>query len=161
MKTKKEFEKLVTESLQSIDSAKYNLENLNEVKHRFVTKYGFNGVFNYARWCEMNFEANLREDYTRKTTFTSDFSIAEWCEANEENAVLDTLKRCLLGWFTDKVYFAELVIALNSKCWEHNARENDGWSAFYADLYYIVKDLYFEWFGDDDEAISYYFDYVD
>ena len=120
-----------------------------------------NAVFAYARWAEMSFEFNLREDYERKTTFTNDLSIAEWCECVEPGATLDTMKRCLLSWYEDKIYFAELIIATNMKSWEHHSRGNIEWSAFYADLYYLVKDLYFDWFAEDQEAIDYYYDYVD
>lgn len=123
-------------------------------------------VFNYAAWCEVNFEKNLREDYKRKTTFTSDISIAEWCVGVEGiNAVADTVYRCVTEWKNSVEYFAELIIAVNMKSWEHHARGNKNWSALYAELYYVVKDLYFEWFNEEHEkyqvAMDYYFDYVD
>lgn len=112
----------------------------------------------FARWVG---KCGVRGAQPRKTTFTSDFSIAEWCECVERGATLDTMKRCLLAWHTDKVYFAELVIATNMKSWEHHSRGNMEWSRLYADLYYFVKDLYFDWFAEDQEAIDYYYDYVD
>ena len=123
-------------------------------------------VFNYAAWCEVNFEKNLREDYTRETTFTSDISIAEWFVGVEGiEAVTDTIYRCVTSWKDSVEYFAELIIAVNMKSWEHHARGNKNWSALYAELYYVVKDLYFEWFDENHEkyqaAMDYYFDYVD
>lgn len=155
--THKEFNQKVKELLANVESRK--LETMIE------TKMNCKNVFNYAAWCERNFERNLREDYKRKTTFTSDLSIAEWCESQESGAVLDTLYRCLKEWHDSIEFFAELVIAMNMKSWEHHARGNDEWSAMYADLYYIVKDLYFEWFDENhpksDDAIKYYMDYVD
>ena len=159
---KSEFKSAVLSGLKNIvANGNYKLEPIKE-KAFFVKNYGgMNAVFAYAAWCEKNFEANLREDYKRKTSFTSDFSIAEWCECVERGATLDTMKRCLLSWHANKVYFAELVIATNKKSWEHLSRGNEEWSRLYADLYYFVKDLYFDWFAEDQEAIDYYYDYVD
>lgn len=158
---KSEFKSAVLSGLKDIVANGYKLEPIKE-KAFFVKNYvGMNAVFAYARWTEMNFEANLREDYERKTTFTSDFSIAEWCECVERGATLDTMKRCLLSWHTDKVYFAELVLALNMKSWEHHSRGNMEWSRLYSDLYNLAKNLYFMWFEEEQEAIDYYYDYVD
>lgn len=154
---KSEFKKEVLDSLKFINKmGEYKLEPIKE-KKTFVEKYGTTNraVFAYARWAEINFEANLREDYERKTTFTSDFSIAEWRECVERGATLDTMKRCLLSWHTNKVYFAELVIALNMKSWEHHSRGNMEWSRLYSDLYNLAKNLYFMWFEEDQEAIDY------
>lgn len=155
--TNKEFNKKAKEMLANVEPRKF--ETMRE------DKVACTNVFNYAAWCEVNFERNLREDYKRKTTFTADISIAEWCESQESGAVLDTLYRCLKEWHDNIEYFAELVIAVNLKAWEHHARKNPEWSAFYADLYYIVKDLYFEWFDDSNPkseyAANYYMDYVD
>lgn len=162
--TNKEFNQKVKEMLANVEPRK--LETLKDDKVRFCKKHGtFNAVFAYAAWCEHNFELNLRDDYTRKTTFTSDLSLAEWCESMESGAVLDTLARCLKEWHDNIEYFAELIIAVNMKCWEHHARKNPEWSAFYVDLYYIVKDLYFDWFDESnpksEDAVRYYMDYVD
>lgn len=155
--TKKEFNQRVKEMLANVLPRKF--ETMHE------DKIACKNVFNYAAWCEVNFEKNLREDYKRKTTFTSDLSIAEWCESTERGAMLDTLYRCLKEWHDNIEFFAELIIAVNLKSWEHHARKNPEWSAFYADLYYIVKDLYFEWFDESnpkhEAAANYYYDYVD
>ena len=155
--TKKEFNQRVKEMLANVEPRK--LETLIEVKVQHKN------VFNYATWCEKNFERNLRGDYKRKTTFTSDLSIAEWCESMESGAVLDTLYRCLKEWHDNIEFFAELIIAVNMKSWEHHASENYEWSDFYSDLYYIVKDLYFDWFDESnpksEDAVRYYMDYVD
>lgn len=155
------FNQAVTSGLDEIVAKGYQLEQIKE-KPLFIKKYGgLNAVFAYARWLEMNFEANLREDYERKTTFTSDLSIAEWCESAEKGATIDTMKRVILEWHTNKEFFAELVIATNLKSREHSARGNSGWSSLYADLYHLTKDLYLMWNGDDKEAIDYYYNYVD
>lgn len=95
--TKKEFRQAVNDGLKNIGSR--NLETMA------ADKMACRNVFNYSTWCEINFEKNLREDYTRKTTFTSDLSIAEWYESQEKGAVLDTLRRCLLEWHDNIEYF--------------------------------------------------------
>ena len=155
--TRKEFNQRVKEMLANVEPRK--LETMIEVKVQHKN------VFNYAAWCEVNFVRNLRDDYKRKTTFTSDLSIAEWCESMESGAVLDTLYRCLKEWHDNIEYFAELIIAVNMKSFEHHARKNYEWSAFYVNLYFIVKDLYFEWFDESnpksEDAVRYYMDYVD
>lgn len=136
-----------------------NEQELDDLRPQFV-KLG--DVFKYAAWCEYNFERNLRENYKRKTTFTSDFSIAEWCVPFEgKKALTDTLKNAIQGWKSNYEYMAELVIALNLKSWEHNARGNNKYSALYAELYHFALGLYFDLFEGNDKATQYYFDYVD
>lgn len=122
--------------------------------------------FMYGAWCEKNFEANLREDYERKTTYTSDFSIAEWCVPVEGmSAIASTLRNALTNWRDDVEFFAEILLVVNLKSWEHAARGNKHYGKMYGDLYYLVRDLYFDWFDKDnkqhDKAMQYYFDYVD
>ena len=160
---KNEFTKLVNEAIENI---KYdNLETMNDTKKEFVSRFGAMAIFNYSRWCEMNFEKNLREDYERKTTFTADFSIAEWAEQVEKGAIIDTFKRAINEWHNNIEYFAELIIAVNMKCWEHHARGKNNLSELYGELYYIAKDMYFTWFDESNKdyqkAMDYYFDYVD
>jgi len=141
-------------------------DNIREQLKPFAEKYGLQGVFAYAHWCEINFERNLREDYKRKTTFTSDFSIAEWCvPIDGMEAIASTLRNALTNWRDDVEFFAELIIVLNLKSWESHARGNALYSQMYADLYYHVKHLYFDWYDEDnkqhDKAMTHYFDYVD
>lgn len=127
---------------------------------RDLAKYG--NVFAYAAVMEANMESNLREDYERLTTFTSDLSLAEWYFSIQGiNAVKSTIRRFMPMCLDDYKYFAELVIAVNMKAWEMDKRNEPDWSEFYSELYYIVKDLYFEYFKGNQEAIDYYFDYVD
>lgn len=160
--TKEDFNKMVADGISAIKAQReWNFDTETFVEDRKACK----DVFNYGTWCEKNFEANLREDYKRKTTFTSDFSIAEWCECVEHGAVLDTFKRAITEWKDNIEYFAELLLALNMKSWEHHARKHKVWSALYAELFYLAKDLYFEWFDTSnskhDKAMEYYYDYVD
>lgn len=122
--------------------------------------------FTYGAWCEKNFEANLREDYERKTTYTSDFSIAEWCVPVEGmSAIASTLLNALQNWRDNIEFFAEIIIVLNMKSWEHATRDNRQYAEMYSVLYLDAKCLYFDWFDEDnkqhDKAMDYYYQYVD
>lgn len=162
--TKKEFNQRVSEMCAYVKQHK--CDDMREQLKPFVQKYGIQAVFAYAHWCEKNFEANLRDDYERKTTYTNDFSIAEWCVPIEGmNAVADTLRNALQNWRDSIEFFAEIIIVLNMKAWEHAARKNEHYCKIYSDLYYMVRDLYLDWFDKDnkqhDNAMDYYYNYVD
>lgn len=161
---KQEFNTKVSEMCKFINEAQ--VDNISQQLRPFAEKYKTQGVFAYARWCEMNFEANLREDYERKTTYTNDFSIAEWCVPIEGmRAIASTFRNALTNWRDSLEFFAEIIIVLNLKSWEHHARGNANYSRLYSELYYAAKDLYFDWFDkehkDHDKAMQYYFDYID
>lgn len=162
--TKKEFNQRVSEMCAYVKQHEY--DNIGKELKPFIQKYGTQAVFAYAHWCEYNFERNLRADYERKTTYTSDFSIAEWCvPIDGMQAVASTLRNALTNWRDDVEFFAEIIMVLNMKSWEHAARKNNQYGKMYSDLYYMVRDLYFDWFGEDnkqhDKAMEYYFNYVD
>lgn len=157
--TKKDFNQKVNELCNFVKTSQHD-DMYDELVKRNIR----NG-FTYGMWCEKNFEANLREDYKRKTTFTHDFSIAEWCvPMSGMKAIAHTL-RSALAWRDNIKYFAELIIAMSMKAWEHDARGNLNYSQMYSTLYLEVKSLYFEWFDTSnakhDEAMEYYYDYVD
>lgn len=158
--TKKDFNQRVSEMCAYVKQHEY--DNMrNELVQRNIRD-----PFSYGAWCEKNFEANLREDYERKTTYTSDFSIAEWCVPVEGmQAIASTLRNALMNWRDDVEFFAEIIMVLNMKSWEHAARNNNKYGQMYGDLYYLVRDLYFDWFDEDNkqhgEAMEYYYDYVD
>lgn len=156
--TAKDFNERV-KNLPSVVSEVQTVEYLKaELQERGITS-----VFTYDAWSEKNFERNLREDYERKTTFTSDLSIAEWIGGR--GGVLDTVQRAAKDWKNDIEYFAELLLALNLKAWEMHHRKNYGWSRFYSILYYTVRDLYFDWYDEENEqhteAVRYYYNYID
>lgn len=162
--TKKEFNQRVSEMCAYVKTHK--CDDMSEQLKPFVRKYGMQAVFAYASWCEYNFERNLREDYKRKTTYTSDFSIAEWCvPVDGMSAIASTLRNALTNWRDDIEFFAEIVIVLNLKSWEHAARKNKEYAVMYQTLYLAAKDLYFDWYDADneqhDKAMDYYYDYVD
>ena len=157
---KSDFNAKVSEMCDFVKAHEYD-DMRNELVQRNILN-----PFTYGAWCEKNFEANLREDYERKTTYTSDFSIAEWCVPVEGmSAIASTLRGALTNWRDDVEFFAEIIIVLNMKSWEHAARQNNQYGKMYSDLYYMVRELYFDWFDDEnkqhDKAMQYYYDYVD
>lgn len=157
---KKEFNQKVSDMCAYVKQHEY--DNMrNELIQRNIRN-----PFTYGAWCERNFESNLREDYKRKTTYTSDFSIAEWFVPTEGmNAIASTLRNALQIWRDDIETFAEIIIVLSMKAWEHAARGNQNYSQMYSEIYLMVKALYFDWFDEDneqhDKAMQYYYDYVD
>jgi len=158
--TKKEFNQRVSEMCAYVKQHEY--DNMRDE----LIQRNISDPFTYGAWCEKNFEANLREDYERKTTYTSDFSIAEWCVPVEGmSAIASTLRNALTNRRDDVGFFAEIIIVLNLKSWEHATRKNVHYSKMYSDLYYMARDLYFDWFDEDnkqhDKAMEYYYDYVD
>lgn len=158
--TKKDFNQRVSEMCNFVKVHEYN-----NIAQELVQR-NIRNPFVYGAWCEKNFEANLREDYERKTTYTSDFSIAEWCVPVEGmRAIASTLRNALTNWRDSIEFFAEIIIVLNMKSWEHHARGNQNYSQMYSELYLMAKDLYFDWFDKDnkqhDKEMQYYYDYVD
>ena len=163
--TKKDFNQKVSEMCAYVKQHKF--DDMSEQLKPFAEKYGgLQGGLVYGIWCEKNFEANLREDYKRKTTYTADFSVAEWCVPVEGiSAIASTLQNALTNWRDDIEFFAEIIIVLNLKAHEHAARGNWEYAEMYSDLYLGAKCLYFDWFDVSNkkhaEAIQYYYDYVD
>ena len=158
--TKKEFNQRVSEMCAYVKQHEY--DNMRDE----LVQRNIHSPFVYGMWCEKNFEANLRDDYERKTTYTSDFSIAEWCVPIEGmNAVADTLRNALQNWRDSIDFFAEIIIVLNMKAWEHSSRGNRKYAEMYSELYLDSKCLYFDWFDSEnkqhDKAIDYYYQYVD
>ena len=162
--TKKEFNQKVSEMCAYVKQHKY--DDMREQLKPFVQKYGLQAVFAYSYWCEKNFERNLREDYKRITTYTSDFSIAEWCVPFEGmQAIASTLRNALTNWRDDIKFFAEILLVINLKSWEHAARGNNEYGKMYSELFYMIQSLYFDWFDESNpkhgEAMDYYYQYVD
>lgn len=152
------------EFIQRVKDIKNNIEIIPEpLRAEELKQRGCTNPLIYGAWCEHNMERNLREDMERKYTFTSDMSIAEWFLPKEGiAATYDTIERELIDWcYNDYEAFAELIISVNLKAWEHAARHNKEWSMWYSEMYYRIKDLYFDHFTGNDDAINYYFDYVD
>ena len=158
--TQSDYKQRVEEMCDFIKAHKY--DNMRDE----LVQRNIRDPFTYGAWCERNFEMNLREDYKRKTTYTSDFSIAEWCVPIEGmSAIADTLKNALDNWRDDIKFFAEILLVVNLKSWEHAARHNNEYGKMYSELFYMVQSLYFGWFDESnkqhEKAMEYYYNYVD
>ena len=117
-------------------------------------------VLQYAAICEKSMELNLANvGKKRKTTFTSDISIAEWCGG--KNGVIETVQRSANEWKNDVEYISELVLSVNWKAREHDARGNRQWVIFYSALYDSLRDLMCDYYEGDDEKTSYMYEYLD
>ena len=115
-------------------------------------------ILTYAALSEKNFEEQLSEaGKKRKTTFWSDFTIAD---AYGKTAINDTYKRSIDS-FIDVEYFAEFILVLNWKSWEHYRRRNVGTSMLYSYLYEKARDKAYKQYAKDKVSTNYLYDYLD
>lgn len=153
--TKTEFNKRLTELVQfmSVNTAK--MEPVNDWMGQRIPN-----AFAYGTTSEYYMEHKLSENgKERKTTFMSDLSIGEW--GGGRKGVLDTCKRAMKSWKDNEVYMAELILCVNWKAWEHDARGNNEWAKFYSILYGFVRGLVYEYYDGDDEKTAYVYDFID
>ena len=133
-------------------------------------------VFQYAAITEANWERNLAEmsGYERKYTFYSDFSIAEFCEVykQDNDAVVDTYNRVVEAWGKDIKAMSEVVMVLNHKLWSFYGSVDSSYLGcseewknhfldVYNDLYERCVNFVEENFGENAEAMEYYFSVTD
>lgn len=88
-----------------------------------------------------------------KTTFWSDFSIADHFGIG---AVQDTYERALEYAMTDVQYYAELVIVLNHKIWEHYDKGNMKMSKLYDKLWRKADGKAYKIFTTREERCTYF-----
>lgn len=126
----------------------------------FKSEYG---VFTYSAASEKMFEnvVSKPKGYKRISTFFADFSIAEFCLDAEPKAIIRTYKNAIKSWKEDYKMLAELVLTLNHKCWFWYQNEESELSGTYSDLYYRVKDLWWDAHGKNEEAVEYWFEWID
>ena len=108
----------------------------------FVHECG--GIFQYASAIERTFEKyfpSIGSDYQRKTTFANDFAIAE-CYG--DNAILDTYKRAVRDWMSNRDYITELALVLNWYSWFWYDNGEPALSSLYAKLFYQCKDAFYK-----------------
>jgi len=96
--------------------------------------------------------------YTQLTTAFNDFSIAEKFGIN---AIKDTFKNLVDYCTTDYKYLTELEIVTNKKCWKKYFDGEEELSALYSEMYYKVRDMFYEMFGEDEEKSNYHFELTD
>lgn len=100
------------------------------------------------------FTANMRErGYETISTFYQDLTIAEVLDG--EKGVRDTTARVKSSWLDNLEMFTEFVMALNAKCWEHWERKNNELGQLYADLYYEMRDMLYDHYEGNEDAIHY------
>ncbi len=153
---------------------------LNERQVKANTLSGvFKNVFQYAAFCEYNFNNNMEARGTNltNTTFTSDLSIAEYCEQmhldgkRTTEAVEDTIQRASLEWRHDEDYIIALLFAVNMKSWEHHAMTSDKcaqmraftkevheeYAKYYSERYYSLLDYVMDelFAGEENEDVRY------
>ena len=133
-------------------------------------------VFQYAFTAEANWKENLSymTSFTPSYTFYSDFSIAEFCEVymHDANAVVDTYKRVKESWGKDIKAITEVCMVLNHKIWSFYdgvdssyLKCSEEWRQKFSELYQSLYDDCTEYiqktFGNDSEAMSYYYEVTD
>lgn len=133
-------------------------------------------VFQYSAVAEANWKRNLAEmnGYQPKFTFYADFAIAEFCETymRDRNAVKKTYKHIVRCWGSDIKAMTEIVMVLNHKIWAfYNKVDShymgiddvraDYFEALYTELYQEAAVAVEKKFGNDSDAMSYYYEVTD
>jgi len=133
-------------------------------------------VFQYSAVAEANWKRNLAEmsGYQPKYTFYADFAIAEFCEVymRDKGAVKKTYKQVVESWGTDIKAMTEIVMVLNHKMWAFYQKVDsrylgvgdstaERFSMLYQELYEKAVNFIEKKFGNDSEAMSYYYEVTD
>lgn len=133
-------------------------------------------VFEYAAITEANWKANLEAmgNFVPQFTFYSDFSIAEYCEVYKDDAyaVRDTYNRVIEAWAEDYKALTEVVLMLNHKAWAFSDRVDSHYLGcsderaekyvnLYVKLYEEAVDEFMTRYGNNQEAMDYYFQVTD
>lgn len=102
----------------------------------------------------------LPNGYKPFTTFFEDLDIAN--QFGKEG-VRDTYNRVCEAWLGSYKYFTEFVLCLNLQCWDRYETygEKDELARLYSDLYYLAKDLLYDHYEQDEEAIEYIFNVLE
>lgn len=131
-----------------------------------------NGIFAYANAWEKQFECFL--DFIgghgeRKTTFVKDLSLAE---PFGTDAVKDTDRRVFEEWMDNVPHIAEYILSLSFKAnmWSVHAEKAtdermkercNEFAQLYTELFYSAQDKAYKHHENNDEAVSYLFQYLD
>ena len=168
----------------AIDGAQVQVINIDDMLNEHQAKANtlsvvFKNVFQYAAFCEHNFNSNMEAQGANltSTTFTIDLSIAEYCEQirlddkQTTEAVEDTIQRASLKCRHDEDYITALLFAVNAKSWEHHAMASDKYAQmraftkevheeyvkYYSERYYSLLDYVMEelFAGEENEDVRY------
>lgn len=168
----------------AIDGAQVQVINIDDMLNEHQAKANtlsgvFKNVFQYAAFCEHNFNSNMEAQGANltSTTFTSDLSIAEYCEQirlddkQTTEAAEDTIQRAILECRHDEDYITALLFAVNAKSWEQHAMASDKYAQmraftkevheeyakYYSERYYSLLDYVMEelFAGEENEDVRY------
>jgi hypothetical protein len=98
--------------------------------------------------------------YKPLTTLWQDFSIADRFIGVEKSPIEDTYKRALDFCKMDYKYMTELVLVLNHKIWQHY-QSNAVLGILYDTLWKMAEEEFFKTFGNNEEAMEYYYRVTD
>jgi len=133
-------------------------------------------VFQYANIAQANWKSILNDltPYEPKYTFYADFAIAEFCEVymSDKNAIKNTYKNVVESWGDNIEAMTEIVLVLNHKIWSFYEEVDSTYlgvpketamklAEIYNDLWDKAKDFIYKKFGENSEAMSYYFSVTD
>lgn len=131
-----------------------------------VVRYGLITDELYSQACLRMMVTNMPNDaFELRFGYCEKYAFAEWWDGLTQREKLayffKAFREMAEGCADDYKRLAELVIVTNLKSWEHASRNNNRWGKLYAEAYYLLKDLYWDAFGKDEAACSYWFDWVD
>lgn len=157
--TTKEFNKRLNEGIKAVET--YMVEEAG-TSYESVKDWCGTPLANplqygaQSQYCQ---ELRLADNgHKREFTFMNDLSIAEWYGVV---AVVDTVSRIMRENKNNERAMAEFVLSVNWKAWEMNARHKRTWAIFYSQLYYVVRDLVYDYYENNEEKVAYVYDYLD
>ena len=114
----------------------------------------------YAASEQASFARGLSKvgDYKPMTKFFRDLSVAEFFGRHAISSAFDGLCEKYLSNYK---YYTELVLCLNWKAWEWDARGDVDYTNLYSELYYMADERFWANYEHDEEAIDYYFKVID
>ena len=142
----------------------FNLPTLHQDAAAFVWRYGDPEKSCNAyveKWAKV-MQLNILNDFKLEKKFCEEFCKAEWMYTfnkdfnHVENAFNSCIEKC-----DDYKTLGELVIVVNLKSWEHASRKNNEWGRMYAEMYYYTKDVFFDKYGKDDDAVAFWYNFID
>lgn len=129
----------------------FNLPTLHQDAAEFVWRYGDPEKSCNAyveKWAKV-MQLNILNDFKLEKKFCEEFS-------HVEKAFNSCIEKC-----DDYKTLGELVIVVNLKSWEHASRKNNEWGRMYAEMYYYTKDVFFDKYGKDDDAVAFLHNFID
>lgn len=96
---------------------------------------------------------------------TNFINIFEWMFRNEEingsESITKKFEKEMKNINKDYLALTAITVAVNNLNWYHYKYKNNELTELYAKLYYKARELSYERLKDDEEALSFYFGYID